>query len=62
MGFYGLDIPAELDGPGIDLTTRTLMAIEMAPHRAGLYAPSYDVFGGSGLAQLFEATEDQKER
>ena len=38
------------------------MAIEMAQHRAGLYAPCYDVFGGSGLAQLFEATEDQKER
>jgi alkylation response protein AidB-like acyl-CoA dehydrogenase len=62
MGFYGLDIPAEFGGPGLDLTTRTLMAIEMAQHRAGLYAPCYDVFGGSGLAQLFEATEEQKER
>jgi acyl-CoA dehydrogenase len=62
MGFYGLDIPAAFGGPGIDLTTRTLMAIEMAQHRAGLYAPCYDVFGGSGLAQLFEATEEQKEK
>jgi acyl-CoA dehydrogenase len=62
MGFYGIDIPAEFGGPGIDLVTRTLMAIEMAQHRAGLYAPCYGVFGGAGLAQLYEATEDQKER
>jgi alkylation response protein AidB-like acyl-CoA dehydrogenase len=62
MGFYGLDIPAEFGGPGIDLTTRTLMAIEMAQHRAGLYNPCYGTFGGAGLAQLYEATEDQKER
>lgn len=62
MGFYGIDIPAEYGGPGLDLTTRTLMAIEMAQHRAGLYAPCYDTFGGSGLAQLYEATEEQKER
>jgi alkylation response protein AidB-like acyl-CoA dehydrogenase len=62
MGFYGLDIPAEFGGPGIDLTTRTLMAIEMAQHRAGLYAPCYGVFGGAGLAQLYEANQDQKER
>jgi hypothetical protein len=27
-----------------------------------LYAPCYGVFGGAGLAQLFEATEAQKER
>jgi acyl-CoA dehydrogenase len=62
MGFYGLDIPAELGGPGIDLVTRALMAIEMSQHRAGLYAPCYGAFGGAGLAQLYEATEDQKER
>lgn len=62
MGFYGLDIPEEFGGPGIDLVTRTLMAIEMSQHRAGLYAPCYDVFGGAGLAQLFEANDDQKER
>ena len=62
MGFYGLDIPAELGGPGIDLTTRTLMAIEMSQHRAGLYNPCYGTFGLAGLAQLYEATEDQKER
>jgi len=62
MGFYGLDIPPEYGGPDIDIVTRTLMAIEMAQHRAGLYNPCYGVFGGAGLAQLFEANEDQKQR
>ncbi len=62
MGFYGLDIPEEYGGPGIDLVTRTCMSIEMSQHRAGLYAPCYGTFGGAGLAQLYEANEDQKER
>ncbi|MEM7324618.1 MAG: acyl-CoA dehydrogenase family protein [Actinomycetota bacterium] len=62
MGFYGLDIPAEFGGPGLDVTTRALMAIEMSQHRAGLYNPCYGTFGGAGLAQLYEATEEQKER
>lgn len=62
MGLYGLDIPVEYGGPDIDMMTRTLLAIEMSQHRAGLYAPCYGVFGGAGLAQLFEANEDQKER
>ena len=62
MGFYGLDIPEEYGGPGLDTTTRALMAIEMSQHRAGLYNPCYGTFGGAGLAQLYEATEDQKER
>jgi alkylation response protein AidB-like acyl-CoA dehydrogenase len=38
------------------------MSIEMSQHRAGLYAPCYGTFGGAGLAQLYEANEDQKER
>ncbi len=59
---YGLDIPVEYGGPDLDMITRTLIAIEMSQHRAGLYAPCYGVFGGAGLAQLFEANEDQKER
>ena len=42
--------------------TRVLLAIEMAQHRAGLYVPCYGTFGGAGLAQIFEANEDQKER
>src|SRR5689334_18910369 len=62
MGLYGLDIPPEYGGPPIDLVTRTLLAIEMSQHRAGLYAPCYGVFGGAGLAQLYEANEDQKQR
>ena len=62
MGFWGLDIPAEYGGAGIDLVTRTLMAVEMAQHRAGLYVPCYGVFGSAGLAQLYEATEAQKQR
>ena len=62
MGLYGLDIPVEYGGPDLDMVTRTLIAIEMSQHRAGLYAPCYGVFGGAGLAQLFEANDDQKER
>jgi len=62
MGLYGLDIPVEYGGPEIDLVTRTLIAIETSQHRAGLYAPCYGVFGGAGLAQLFEANDDQKQR
>lgn len=62
MGLYGLDIPAEFGGPELDMVTRTLIAIEMAQHRGGLYAPCYGVFGGAGLAQLFEANDDQKQR
>ena len=62
IGLYGLDIPPEYGGPDIDLVTRTLIAVEMSQHRAGLYAPCYGVFGGAGLAQLFEATEEQKDK
>ena len=62
MGLYGLGIPAEYGGPDIDLMTSTLIAIEMSQHRAGLYAPCYGTFGGAGLAQLFEATDQQKEQ
>lgn len=62
MGLYGMGIPPEYGGPDINMVTRTLIAIEMSQHRAGLYAPCYGVFGGAGLAQLFEANEDQKER
>jgi len=62
MGMYGLGIPVEFGGPDIDLVTQTLMAIEMSQHRAGLYNPCFGAFGGAGLAQLFEANDDQKER
>jgi len=62
MGLRNLDLPEEFGGPGIDVTTRTLLAIEMSQHRAGLYSPCFDVFGGGGLVALSNATEDQKER
>ena len=54
--------PPEFGGPDIDLVTRCLIAIECSQHRAGLYAPCYNVFGGARQAQLFEATEAQKAR
>ena len=62
MGLFGIDIPKEYGGPDIDIVTRVLLAIEMAQHRAGLYVPCYGTFGGAGLAQIFEANDDQKER
>ncbi len=62
MGLYGLGIPPEYGGPEIDLVTQTLISMEISQHRAGLYAPCYGTFGGAGLAQLFEATDEQKER
>ena len=62
MGLYGLGIPPEFGGPDVDIVTQTLMAIEMSQHRGGLYSPCFGAFGGAGLAQLFEATDDQKER
>src|SRR5215471_14290713 len=62
MGLYGLGIPPEFGGPDVDIVTQTLIAIETAQHRAGLYSPCFGAFGGAGLAQLYEANEDQKER
>lgn len=62
LGLHGMDTPAEYGGPGLDVMTRTLLAIEMSQHRAGLYASCYGVFGGAGLAQMYEANDDQKER
>jgi alkylation response protein AidB-like acyl-CoA dehydrogenase len=62
MGLYGLGIPPEFGGPEVDIVTQTLIAIETAQHRAGLYSPCFGAFGGAGLAQLYEANEDQKER
>ena len=60
MGLYGLGIPPEYGGPDLDMVTQTLIAIEISQHKAGLYAPCYGVFGGAGLAQLFEADDKQK--
>jgi acyl-CoA dehydrogenase len=62
MGLYGLDTPPEYGGPDINMVTRVLIAIECSQHRGGLYAPCYGAFGGARQAQLFEATESQKEK
>jgi acyl-CoA dehydrogenase len=64
MGLYNLDLPEEEGGPGLDMVTRCLLAIEMSQHRAGLYAPCYDTFGKTGQIPLLSAwaTPDQRER
>lgn len=64
MGLFNLDLPEQEGGPGIDLVTRCLLAIEMSQHRAGLYAPCYDVFGHTGQIPLLSAwaTPHQREK
>ncbi len=62
MGLYHIDVPEDYGGPGMPLTTRGLVAEEMSQHRAGLYLPCYGAFGSAGLAQLYAATDDQKDR
>ncbi|AKS33698.1 acyl-CoA dehydrogenase family protein [Mycolicibacterium goodii] len=64
MGLFNLDLPAREGGPEIDLVTRCLLAIEMSQHRAGLYAPCYDVFGHTGQIPLLSAwaTPHQREK
>jgi acyl-CoA dehydrogenase len=64
MGLFNLDLPEEHGGPGVDLVTRCLLAIEMSQHRAGLYAPCYDAFGHTGQIPLLAAwaTPEQKEK
>ncbi|MFI6360058.1 acyl-CoA dehydrogenase family protein [Streptomyces sp. NPDC050743] len=62
MGLECWDAPSEVGGPGLDVITQTLLAIEMSQHRAGLYTPCYGLFGGGGLANLYDADEDQKKR
>ena len=62
MGLYGLDTPPKYGGPDINMVTRTLIAIECSQHRAGLYAPCYNAYGGARQAQLFESTEVQKQK
>ena len=62
MGLYGLDIPPAFGGPDIDLVTRTLMAVEMAQHRAGLYAPCYGTFGELGWLSCLKPRKSKKKR
>jgi alkylation response protein AidB-like acyl-CoA dehydrogenase len=62
MGLYNMSVPTEFGGGGIDTTTQALLHEEMSQHRAGLYATCYGVFGGAGMAQLFDASEPIKEK
>lgn len=64
MGLYNMDLPEDFGGPGIDLVTRSLLAIEMSQHRAGLYAPCYDAFGHLNYIPLLAAwaTPYQREK
>lgn len=64
MGLFNLDLPEEEGGPGIDLVTRCLLAIEMSQHRAGLYAPCFEAFGHTGQIPLLSAwaTPYQREK
>ena len=62
MGLYHIDVPEDYGGPGLELTTRGLVAEEMSQHRAGLYLPCYGAFGSAGLAQLYAASDDQQDR
>lgn len=64
MGLFNLDLPVKEGGPEIDLVTRCLLAIEMSQHRAGLYAPCYEVFGHTGQIPLLSAwaTPFQREK
>jgi acyl-CoA dehydrogenase len=62
MGLHNFAAPVEVGGGGLDVTTQALLHEEMSQHRAGLYAPCYGVFGGAGLAQLYDASDYIKEK
>jgi acyl-CoA dehydrogenase len=62
MGLHNLDVPAEYGGPGVDTVTWAMLAMEMSQHRAGLYAPCFGAFGGTGISQLYSGSDEQKEK
>lgn len=62
MGLYNMGVPAEYGGGDLDVTTQALLNEEMSQHRAGLYATCYGVFGGLGLGQLYDASDEIKEK
>jgi len=62
MGLHNLGVPEEHGGPGVDTVTHALLVMEMSQHRAGLYSPCYGAFGGTGIAQLYDADRQQRER
>lgn len=57
-GFCGPDLVEAAP----DLLTRARVAEEMSQHRAGVMAPSYELFGVDAPPQLFAATDAQQER
>lgn len=66
-GLYNLAAPPgycgdELDEVAPDLVTRALAAEETSQHRAGVLAPSYELFGVDAPPQLFAATDEQQSR
>lgn len=62
MGLYQMAVPEEYGGPGVDIITRTLVAIETSQHRAGLYAAAYGTFGSSPNNQLYGGSDYIKEK
>src|SRR5258707_14584810 len=59
MGLFGIDIPKEYGGPGIDILTPVLLALEMAQHPARPYLPSHGPLGRARLPQIFQAHRGQ---
>lgn len=62
LGLRHMDVPEEYGGAGLDTVTQTLLSMEISQHRAGIYAPCYHSFTGYGLAQLYDVSEEQRER
>lgn len=63
MGLYNYEVPEEFGGPGVDIVTQTLIAIEKSQHRAGLYSACYGAFGNPPwFAALTGANDEQRER
>ena len=62
MGLYNMSVPVEHGGGGLDATTLALLHEEMAQHRAGLYTACYGVFGAGGMAQLYDANDEIREK
>lgn len=62
MGLYNMSVPVEHGGGGLDATTLALLHEEMSQHRAGLYTACYGVFGAGGMAQLYDANDEIREK
>jgi alkylation response protein AidB-like acyl-CoA dehydrogenase len=60
MGLPALREPESLDGPPLDLPARVLLWQELAPHRAGLRAPGYGLFGLEVPVPLYAVDVEQQ--